>query len=214
MKSALPAIHVGLKQLGIGDDDKRNLYHRVTGIERLSAMQPSDHDKVLRELRRLGFNPALKRANGQRKLSGKFAKKLQALWIAGWNLGIVKVRDDAALEAFVTRQTGIAAERFLHHADDAARVIEALKAWMAREARVDWSDSELRQTYRRLDGYRIARAQWAIINQNRYNDFWPVVTDLVKAGPLYRELTVAQWIDVMNTFGHLIRQSGRKAVAA
>jgi phage gp16-like protein len=214
MKSALPAIHVGLKQLGIGDDDKRALYLRVTGKDRLTEMQSADHDKVLRELRRLGFKSDLKRPNGRRKMSGKFAKKLQALWIAGWNLGIVKLRDDAALEAFVTRQTGISSERFLHHASDAARVIEALKKWMEREAKVDWSDSEQRQPYRRADGYRIARAQWAMICPARHNDFWPEVTTIAQVGKLQRDLTGQQWIEVMNAFGERVRQSGRKAVAA
>ncbi|MBA5777454.1 regulatory protein GemA [Stappia sp. F7233] len=134
--SAYAKIHVGLKQLGIDGDDARDLYERVTGIRSLRAMSPKQHDEVIQELGRLGFE----RSSSRRRtpLEGRFAKKLQALWISAWNLGLVRNRDDKALIAFVRRQTGIDHVRFLSNAQDARKAVEALKAWIAREADVTW----------------------------------------------------------------------------
>lgn len=71
-------------------------------------------------------------------VSGPYAAKLRALWLAGWNLGVVRERDDRALLAFVERQTGLSHTRFLTDARAASRAIEALKSWLTREAGVAW----------------------------------------------------------------------------
>ncbi|MGC8201033.1 phage protein GemA/Gp16 family protein, partial [Salmonella enterica] len=68
----------------------------------LREMTPADKERVVAELRRLGF-----RHVNRRDLDGPYAKKLQALWIAAWNLGLTRSRDDKALLAFVKRQTGL-----------------------------------------------------------------------------------------------------------
>ena len=164
MTSTIAAIFTGFKQLGVvEDDDRRAIYARVTGKTRLSLMKPAEKDAVLQELRRLGFTPTARRPNGKQQLTGKFAKKLQALWIAAWNLGLVEDRDDAALVAFVKRQTGLDQVRFLHHADDAKRVIEALKDWMRREARVSYGNTN-GQEWLSADGAKVAWAQWRILH--------------------------------------------------
>jgi len=85
---------------------------------------------------------------------------------------------------------------------------------MEREGGVDWSDDAKMASYLRSDGYRIARAQWAVINPKSPNDFWPVVTDLVNQTTLFRDLTDPQWITVMNYFGKQIRKEKPKAVQA
>lgn len=211
MRSSIAAIHVAKNQLGLDDDLYRAKLLKITGKASTKDMTEAERQHVLTVFRNEGFSPAsnTRRPNGRRQLSGKFAKKLQALWIAAYNLGIVRNRDDDALEAFVTRQTGIAAERFLHHADDAAKVIEALKKWMAREAGVDWSADVLVAPHLRSDGYRIARAQWEIISPQGPSDFWPTVTDLISREPPNRDLSDRDWIVVMNLFGDRIRQMRR-----
>ncbi len=211
MRPSIAAIHVAKNQLGLDDDTYRAKLRNITGKASTKEMSEDERQQVLTAFRNEGFNPAsnTRRPNGRRRLSGKFAKKLQALWIAAYNLGIVRHRDDAALEAFVTRQTGITAERFLHHADDAAKVIEALKKWMAREAGVDWSADVQVAPHLRSDGYRIARAQWAIISPKGDREFWPTVTDLINREPLNRDLSDRDWIVVMNLLGKRIRQMRR-----
>jgi phage gp16-like protein len=214
MSSSLAAIHVAKKQLGLDDDTYRAKLSNITGKTSTKDMSEDERQRVLTVFRNEGFAPAgaQRRQNGRQKLSGKFAKKLQALWIAGWNLGIIRDRDDAALVAFVKGRTGLDHVRFLHDAGDARRAIEALKGWMAREAGVDWTDSNDRQFFERADGYRIARAQWRLINPIGRVLFWKVVADVLKRDQDRRDLTTAEWIKVMNHFGERIRAENPKAV--
>ena len=99
-------------------------------------MTEAERQKALEHFRQKGFKGF---ATGRRKpLEGRFAPKLQALWIAGWNLGLIRDRDDRALIAFVKRQTGLDHVRFLRHGQDATKAIEALKGWLERSGGVDW----------------------------------------------------------------------------
>lgn len=204
MTSSTAAIHVAKKQLGLDDDTYRAKLVRITGKPSTKDMTEAERQRVLQVLRNEGFQPAAaaRRPDGRQKLTGKYAGKLQALWIAAWNLGIVRDRDDAALISFVKGQTKIDHVRFVHNAADARAVIEALKAWIAREGGVDWSGEE-------DDGRKIARAQWAILSPSP-RDFWPVVTDLVDLDETHCDLSDRQWISVMNYFGRDVR-AARKA---
>lgn len=215
MTSTIAAIHTGFKQLGIDDDDKRAVYARVTGKDRLSLMKPAEKDAVLQELRRLGFTPTARRPNGKLQLTGKFAKKLQALWIGAWNLGLVEERDDAALVAFVKRQTGLDQVRFLHHADDARSVIEALKSWMQREARVMFGNLN-GQEWLGSDGAKIAWAQWRILTPGAdiilRKGFDAEVYSIIGRTPVFlTDVKGKEWQAVMNELGRRVR--ARKAGA-
>lgn len=218
MTSTIAAIHAGFKQLGIvEDDDKRRLYSRVTGQTRLSLMPPQKQDAVLAELRRLGYKPAARRPNGKLQLTGIAAKKVQALWIAGWNLGVFRERDDAALCAFVLRQTGIEHAQWLKKADDTRAVIEALKAWLAREAGVNWSPpGDGAAAYLGRYGYKIAWAQWRILNPgaDRINrkGFDQLVLDVTGTSGPWSDVSDVQWVTVMNALGSRVRAT-RKATA-
>lgn len=215
MTSTIAAIHVGCKQLGIDDDAKRAIYARITGKASLTLMKPGEKDAVLQELRRLGFSTIARRPNGKQQLTGKFAKKLQALWIGAWNLGLIKERDDAALVAFVKRQTGLDQVRFLHHADDARAVVEALKSWMQREARVMFGNLN-GQDWLVADGAKIAWAQWRILNPGAdlivRKGFDAEVYTIIGGTRAYLgDVKGKEWQAVMNELGRRIR--ARKAVA-
>lgn len=210
--SATAAIHVARKQLGLDDDAMRDVYQRVTGKRSLREMSPAEQNSVVQELRRTGFKPA---SNGSRKpLEGKFAKKLQALWIAAWNLGIVRERDDHALIAFVSRQTGLTHVRFLHDAGDAMKAIEGLKGWMTREAGVDWSTT-LTADWLKLSGAQIAVAQWNIliakgVEAADFRPFRAFVAEVAKPVDQMREL---DWIPVMNALGDRVREATASPVS-
>lgn len=199
--SALGAIHVANKQLGLDEDTARDLYQRVTGKRSLREMNDRELQLIVTEHRRQGFKPA------EKGLQGPFAKKLQALWIAAWNLGIVRDRHDAAMLSFVRRQTGIEHTRFLLDADDAARAIDALKAWMTREAGVDWSLSVSQADWHRRAGAKIALAQWQLLSVLRAvdpNGFREFVWD--KAKPL-DQMADRDWPAVMNRLGDMVRKA-------
>lgn len=212
--NALAAIHVAKKKLGLDDDTYRAVLLRVTGKSSAADLDERERQSVLEEFRRTGFTKAAR--TSRTKLEGRFAKKLQALWIAGWNLGVVQDRGDTALIAFVKRQTGIDHVRFVRHPEDADKAIEALKAWLTREAGVDWSQSRFLPAWTQTNGYRIARAQWAILRANQHPLVgeselvrWMVdagLCDFSQGGP-----TDQQWIAIMNTLGEQVRKVRRNA---
>lgn len=135
MSAVLKAIHATRRDLGLEEDDYRAVLERITGKRSARDLDDAARKAVLTEMRRLG-------GQAKRGLDGPFAPKLVALWLSAWNLGLVRKRDDAALIAFVERQTGIAHVRWLREPSDAARAIEALKAWMARDAGVEWPKAQ------------------------------------------------------------------------
>jgi len=206
--SRFSVIHVGCKQLGIDEDDRRDLYERVTKKRSLKLMSFSEVKDVENELQRLGFKKTSKpRKNA---LKGTYAKKLQALWIGAWNLGIVNNKSDKALLAFVKRQTGVDHTRFLKHAEDADKAIEALKAWMAREADVDWSLNGKMPSVEKQPGFKIAMAQYYKLytghSQNSFQDFIAHVRQYSGKQDVYL-FEDKDWIPVMNAFGTQIRDA-------
>ena len=204
------AIHVGLKQLGIVEDDARDLYERVTKKRSLKLMTSNEHQAVIGELRRLGFEPSKARSKGPRNaLQGRFAKQLQAFWIDLWNLGLVRDRTDAALIAFVRRQTRIDDPKWVLDAATAAKAIEAMKGWMARDAGVDWSDGNHLPAYARQTGFRVAMAQWTILEKagRRLPGFDGLRAHVqTTTGKGLSAMTARDWIGVMNALGNEVRR--------
>jgi hypothetical protein len=131
--SAIKAINAMRQELGLEEGDYRAMLARVTGKASLKLMSDVELNNVAGELRRVG-------GGAKGSLQGPFGPKLQALWISGYHLGVVRNRDNAALLAFVKGQTGIDHTKFLRDAAHARKAVEALKAWLGREAGVDWSE--------------------------------------------------------------------------
>lgn len=211
-------IHGGFRQLGITDEDaQRAIYSRVTGQPRLSLMTVPQQKAVVDELRRLGYRSKPFAApvaslrqdgrDGKRKLSGKYLPKMRALWIACYNLGMVEDRRDSALEKFAMgRQLPTISDmRFVHTATDGASVIEALKDILTRGG-VVWADRKPCEPYEKSHGYKIARAQWAVLHPNEPNAFWQEVTHIILESISYRNVSDADWITVMNHFGPQVRR--------
>ena len=205
--TAHAAIYAARKQLGLDDDTARDLYARVTGKRSLGEMSPAEQDRVVQELRRQGFTRG---SSGTRKrLEGRYATKLQALWIAGWNLGVFRDQDDNALIAFVERQTGLSHVRFLHDHGDALKAIEALKGWMTREGKVEWHQDNFLPDWMRLSGAKIAVAQWNILvaagaASPSIAEFRKLVMALAK--PVDQIADERDWQPVMNALGERVRK--------
>ncbi|HCJ70661.1 regulatory protein GemA [Agrobacterium pusense] len=210
MSRTIAAIKIEQKKLGLDDDTYRAKLHILTGKTSTKEMTEEERQKVLVSLRGNVARPAPVRhdgRDGKHKLSGKYLPKMRALWIACYNLGVIDDRRDSALEKFAMgRQLpNISDMRFVHRAMDAASVIEALKDMLAR-AGVTWADRVPCEPYEKSHGYKIARAQWAILTPDGSNQFWPVVTDIVNEDVTHRNLTDAEWINVMNFLGTMIRR--------
>ncbi|MFG1318022.1 regulatory protein GemA [Xanthobacter autotrophicus] len=132
------AIHTISRRVGLDEGQRRDLIAAATGKRSSADLTMDEGNRVISRLRDLEGGAPAAAAKGARKMEGRYAPKLLALWISGWHLGVVKDRTDKALLSFVERMTGIQHTRFLQDADAARKVIEALKAWLAREAGVDW----------------------------------------------------------------------------
>lgn len=213
MTSSIAAIHVAKKNLGLDDETYRAKLSNITGKSSAKDMTEDERQRVLTVFRNEGFEPSSKAS--QRGLQGKYAKKLQALWIAGFNLGIVRDRQDSALLAFVKRQTGLDHTRFLHYPDDARAAIEALKGWLKREAGVSYGNTN-GYDWLEADGAKIAWAQWKILFPDATlvvrKGFDQTVATILSQRVLYLSAVTGQeWQVVMNRLGEQIRS--RKAGA-
>lgn len=213
MTSSIAAMHVARKQLDLDEDVYRAKLIAITGKSSAKDMTEAERQKVLGEFRKVGFRPAPGRAAGRRQLTGPYAKKLQALWIAAWNLGLVDDRDDKAMLAFVKRQTGLDDTRFLHHADDGRAAIEGLKGWLRREAGVMFGNTN-GYDWLASDGAKIAWAQWRILVPGvclmTRKGFDAAVSDaLGRTVVMLVDLKPKDWQAVMNVLGHRVRAAGK-----
>ncbi|CAA0128987.1 Uncharacterised protein [Starkeya nomas] len=145
-KEQIGAIHAAKSRAGLDEDTYRDVLRRETGQSSSKALNAREAGRVLDYLRALPGRvdaplkgPSKPAARGAVRMDGPYAGKLRALWITGFNLGVVRNRRDAGLLAFVERQTGISHPAWWREAADANKAIEALKAWIGREAGVDWS---------------------------------------------------------------------------
>lgn len=209
MTSSIAAIHVAKKQLGLDEDTYRAKLTNITGKSSVKAMTEQERQRVLTVLRNDGFKPAEGKAK-VKGLTGKYAKKLQALWIAGYNLGVVNDRRDSALLTFVKRQTGLDHTRFLHYADDGRAAIEALKGWLKRDASMSFGNTNGYE-WLQSDGAKIAWAQWRILNPSaglvtrKGFDQEAIRLSGRTDAQVLGHLKAADWQKVMNALGERLR---------
>lgn len=155
-------IHVAKKELGLDDDTYRDVLERVTGRRSAKDCSLVQLTAVIGDLSKRGFTVHQKAFSGPSK---KLVGKVRALWISGWNLGVINDPSDKAMEAFIQRQTGIPKAQWLKAGSDGAKVIDALKEWLKRAAGVDWKKEKFTAEYCNLPGYRICLRQWEMLRE-------------------------------------------------
>lgn len=140
--SRLAAIHAESKKAGLDDASRRDLMQAVTGKRSSKDMTPAEADRVIERLKGLsrGHETTPKALARPERLTvtGPYASKFRALWLSGYNLGVIHDKTDAALIRFAEAQTGIPHTRWIRIPQDASRVIEGLRAWLAREGGAVW----------------------------------------------------------------------------
>lgn len=123
------AIRAACKRQGIDDDMRKDIQSTLIGKASMSDMSVGDLGRLLDH-----FNKGWKGPMGHRAHIGK----IKALWWSLYWLGALDDPGDRAISAFVERQTGVSALKFLDHRK-AASVVEALKSWAERIG-VKWPD--------------------------------------------------------------------------
>lgn len=126
-KKLMIAVRAACRRLGLDDDARREIQVGLTGKASMTEMDMADLGKVLDSLNRDWKGP-----QGHRAHIGK----IRALWWTLYWIGAIDEPKDRAIDAFVRRQTGVSALRFLDHRGSHA-VVEALKSWAGREG-VEW----------------------------------------------------------------------------
>lgn len=125
------AIRAACKRQAIDDDMRKAIQVELVNKASMSDMSIGELGRLLDH-----FNKGWKGPMGHRAHIGK----IKALWWSLYWLGAINEPDDRAISAFVERQTGVSALKFLDHRK-AASVIEALKAWLERVG-VSWPDPD------------------------------------------------------------------------
>ena len=139
-QSQLAAIHMAQKALALSADDASALKLAVTGKASSADMSALQRKHYLAHLSGLQERAGLiaprpaKRSYVQRSgddIDDERWGKARALWHALAVAGVVRTDTDAALTAYVKRQTKVDAWRFLN-THKVTTVIEALKKWCVR----------------------------------------------------------------------------------
>ena len=133
----ISTIHV-LKARAFEDDETyRDFLRKEAGVDSAKQLTVRTAGRVIDRLRELaGEAPAVRGAVGG--LNSAIGGKLRALWIAGYDLGVVTDRTDRAMLSYLQRQTGVSHTHFLSNPAAASSAIEGLKGWLARAAAVEW----------------------------------------------------------------------------
>lgn len=148
----ISGVHAAAKAKGVSDDDRRVMMLRLVGKSSTKDMTAAELERVLAAI------------NGHRE-TFPWRLKVRALWISAAQLGLLRDASDAALDAFVAKQSRVTALRFLP-ADQAEPVIEALKAWLARPREkggggVQWGRAGA------SDQQAVAYALWALLMEKK-----------------------------------------------
>ena len=138
-KALIAKVHVAKKQLALTDESYRDILQRIIGQDSSKGATAAQLDQVLQHFAGLGFTTKRSRPDHRKQI-----RMIEAVWE---NLVVYldhvtnEYEGVEALRSFVRRQTksplhpaGIDDVRFLD-AKDANRVLEGLKAWLAREER-------------------------------------------------------------------------------
>ncbi len=205
-------IHAIRKAAGLDEAAYRGLLAGV-GVASSSDLTEPQANAVISRLRGL-------QASSNDRAEGAFAPKLQALWISGWNLGVIRNKGDAALHAWMDDRfgdRGISHTRFLRDQAQAQMVIEGLKGWLERAAGVDWPAGKAATGLPQLRAVLVA--QWRRAVAVDAVEAYPAGDDGLReyAGELLhrdrgrlasiadRDLTMADLIRISNALGVLIR---------
>lgn len=126
----LAKIHIAKKDLGLDDDQYRDILRRITGKDSASKCSYTQMANVIEEFKSLGWK-TVKKKKAFRTAPTDQIKKIYALWGELQQLGAVKTTDKTALDAFCKKYTDVDCVQWLDPAQQ-QKIIEILKKWIKR----------------------------------------------------------------------------------
>lgn len=126
-RAMIAKINIARQQLGMVEDDYRQLLLDTTGRMSLKECSDAQLDRMIGALKQKGFKPLPPKGGATHPM----ARKARAMWISLYHLGAVHNPSEQALEAFARRQLGCDRLAFAKQSD-AFRLVEALKAMAER----------------------------------------------------------------------------------
>jgi phage gp16-like protein len=140
-------IHVGCRQLGLDSDARRALQVVVTGKASMRDMDDADLLKVLKRLKKDGFNASSKATEKHKAAARPDLRLVHVLWAKLGEAGELRDPTRAGLNKFIRDQFGntwgsVPADiDMLRDHKQINAVIQALKAWGARAGiDFDWAE--------------------------------------------------------------------------
>lgn len=127
-RKELAQIHIAVADLGWADDDYRAVLFAKTGKRSAGELDGTGRKRFIEHLKACGWTSRKKPA-GPRYSRQQWHALM--LWRDLGKAGALTDKSDAALNAFIKGQCGIADLRFLG-TSQASLVIEALKSWLRR----------------------------------------------------------------------------------
>jgi phage gp16-like protein len=136
-RSMIAKANIAKGQLGMVDDDYRQLLFDATGQTSLTTCSDAQLARFLDALKSKGFRPLPSKRGVAPAAQHPMARKARALWISLHHLGVVHNPGEPALEAFARRQ--LKCERLVWaKQSEANKLIEALKGMAERAG---WAQS-------------------------------------------------------------------------
>ncbi|MGX8941966.1 gp16 family protein [Symbiopectobacterium sp. Eva_TO] len=130
----LQLIHIAAQHLKLDDATYRQMLHRLTGQTSAKTLNIGQLAQVLNALKTQGFRIQPTQPTTKKQTDRPQIQKMQALWQAMADEGIVRDASATALAHFVKRETGCDSPYWLD-SQQASQVIEKLKQWQKRVVR-------------------------------------------------------------------------------
>ena len=217
------AIHALAKKAGMDEDTRRDFLERETGARSSAALSRRQAIVVIDKLRALTDGGAVKARGAVAGLNTPVAKKMRALWIAAYDLGLVRDRSDRAMLSFLERQTKVSHTRFLSSPGEASSAIEALKIWLERDGKVEWPAREAWKKEREAGFAEVAASKFAIIEAQwrrltslshhlTSGDAWLASYAELIAAKAFKDFALADYDAVQKELGRVLRAALARVV--
>lgn len=173
-RSATAMVHIAKKALKLDDETYRSILEKHFNVSSSADLNDAQLGQLVEHFKSLGFKPKRKapaRAGTRPMGDAPEHRKMRALWLSLYHLGVVSEPSEAALAHFAKRVSGGQAggtDALQWLSGDACyKIIEALKKWATREGGVHWVAYKDRAG--NLIGYndraRVIEAQWRILQK-------------------------------------------------